>query len=131
MSTTGNGQGGNGNGGQPIIEAVSADSEVGSAVSGKVAPPPGSAALSSCRAKVPWVRPSSYLRARALQSKALYMRACFLEVLGSRSATEQESRLKNKTSPQPTDRFDPDQPLPELKDLVLTREGNLVTAQDR
>src|SRR5882762_9073556 len=41
MSTTGNGQGGNGNGKQPITEAVSADSEVGSAVSGKVAPPPG------------------------------------------------------------------------------------------
>src|SRR6266850_5761991 len=41
MSTTGNGQGGNGNGNQPITEAVSADSEVGSAVSGKIAPPPG------------------------------------------------------------------------------------------
>src|ERR1700716_1402457 len=41
MSTTGNGQGGNGNGNQQITEAVSADSEVGSAVSGKVAPPPG------------------------------------------------------------------------------------------
>src|SRR5437762_14213983 len=41
MSTTGNGQGGNGNGKQPVTEAVSADSEVGSAVSGKVAPPPG------------------------------------------------------------------------------------------
>src|SRR6184192_2042561 len=39
MSTTGNGQGGNGN--QQITEAVSADSEVGSAVSGKIAPPPG------------------------------------------------------------------------------------------
>src|SRR5256714_2889572 len=39
MSTTGNGQGGNGN--QPITEAVSADTEVGSAVSGKIAPPPG------------------------------------------------------------------------------------------
>ncbi|MGH9961378.1 MAG: hypothetical protein ACREBC_30335, partial [Pyrinomonadaceae bacterium] len=41
MSTSGNGQGGNGNN-KPIVEqAVSADSEVGSAVSGKVAPPPG------------------------------------------------------------------------------------------
>ena len=41
MSTTGNGQGGNGNGNQPITEAVSADTEVGSAVSGKIAAPPG------------------------------------------------------------------------------------------
>src|SRR5216110_228224 len=41
MSTTGNGHSGNGNGQQPIVEAVSADSEVGSAVSGKIAPPPG------------------------------------------------------------------------------------------
>src|SRR5712664_3508351 len=41
MSTTGNGQGGNRNGKQPITEAVSADSEVGSAGSGKIAPPPG------------------------------------------------------------------------------------------
>src|SRR5258705_5132619 len=43
MSSTGNGngQGGNGNGNKPIVEVVSADSEVGSAVSGKVAPPPG------------------------------------------------------------------------------------------
>jgi len=39
MSTTGNGHSGNGN--QPIVEAVSADSEVGSAVSGKIAPRPG------------------------------------------------------------------------------------------
>ncbi len=39
MSTTGNGHSGNGN--KPIVEAVSADSEVGSAVSGKIAPPPG------------------------------------------------------------------------------------------
>src|SRR3989442_1424934 len=39
MSTTENGQGGNGN--KQITEAVSADSEVGSAVSGKIAPPPG------------------------------------------------------------------------------------------
>lgn len=41
MSTTGNGNSGNGNGNTPITEAVSADSEVGSAVSGKIAPPPG------------------------------------------------------------------------------------------
>ena len=36
MSTSGNGQSGNGNGNKPIVEAVSADSEVGSAVSGKL-----------------------------------------------------------------------------------------------
>src|SRR6185295_112137 len=41
MSTTGNGNGGNGNGHTPIGEAVSAESEGGSAVAGKVAPPPG------------------------------------------------------------------------------------------
>jgi len=41
MSSTGNGQSGNGNLKKPIVEAVSADSEVGSAVSGKIAPPPG------------------------------------------------------------------------------------------
>src|SRR5258705_13057000 len=43
MSSTGNGNTGNGNGNlkKPIVEAVSADSEVGSAVSGKIAPPPG------------------------------------------------------------------------------------------
>ena len=41
MSTTGNGHSGNGNSKKPIVEAVSADSEVGSAVSGKIAPPPG------------------------------------------------------------------------------------------
>ena len=41
MSSTGNGNSGNGNGNKPIVEAVSADSEVGSAVSGKTAPPPG------------------------------------------------------------------------------------------
>jgi hypothetical protein len=42
MSTQSNGHGnGNGNGNKPIIEAVSADSEVGSAVSGRIAPPPG------------------------------------------------------------------------------------------
>ena len=41
MSTTGNGHSGNGNGNKPITEAVSADSEVGSAVSGRIAPPPG------------------------------------------------------------------------------------------
>src|SRR5437867_11352832 len=41
MSTQSNGQGGNGNGNKPIVEAVSADTEVGSSVSGRVAPPPG------------------------------------------------------------------------------------------
>src|SRR6476469_8602494 len=41
MSSTGNGNSGNGNGNKPIVEAVSADSEVGSAVSGRIAPPPG------------------------------------------------------------------------------------------
>ena len=41
MSTQSNGQHGNGNGNKPITEAVSADSEVGSSVSGRVAPPPG------------------------------------------------------------------------------------------
>ena len=39
--------------------------------------------------------------------------------------------MKSKSSPQPTEVFNPDQPLPELKDLVLWREGNLVTAQWR
>src|ERR1041384_2751080 len=39
MSTQSNGSSGNGN--KPIVEAVSADSEVGSAVSGRIAPPPG------------------------------------------------------------------------------------------
>ena len=39
MSTQSNGNSGNGN--KPIVEAVSADSEVGSAVSGRIAPPPG------------------------------------------------------------------------------------------
>src|SRR3984893_5580754 len=39
MSTQSNGQHGNGN--KPITEAVSAESEVGSSVSGRVAPPPG------------------------------------------------------------------------------------------
>src|SRR3984893_9573582 len=40
MSTTENGSKGNGN--KPIVEqSISADSEVGSAVSGKIAPPPG------------------------------------------------------------------------------------------
>jgi len=41
MSTQSNGQHGNGNGNKPITEAVSADSEVGSSVSGRVAPPVG------------------------------------------------------------------------------------------
>ena len=39
--------------------------------------------------------------------------------------------MKSKGSPQPTELFNPQQPLPELKDLVLWREGNLVTAQWR
>ena len=39
--------------------------------------------------------------------------------------------MKSKSSPEPTELFDPRQPLPELKDLVLWREGNLVTAQWR
>jgi hypothetical protein len=39
--------------------------------------------------------------------------------------------LKDKRSPQPTELFNPDQPLPELKELMLWREGNLVTAQWR
>src|SRR2546422_10669807 len=42
MSTTGNGSKGSGNGNKPMVEqAMSADSEVGSAISGKIAPPPG------------------------------------------------------------------------------------------
>ena len=40
MSTSGNGHSGNGNGNQPIVEAASVESEVGS-VAGAVAPPPG------------------------------------------------------------------------------------------
>ena len=40
MSTSGNGSNGNGNK-APMDASVSADSEVGSAVSGHVAPPPG------------------------------------------------------------------------------------------
>ena len=39
--------------------------------------------------------------------------------------------MTNKRSTQPPATFNPDQPLPELKDLVLWREGNLVTAQWR
>ena len=39
--------------------------------------------------------------------------------------------MKNKGTPQPTEVFNPHQPLPELKDLVLWRGGNLVTAQWR
>jgi len=39
--------------------------------------------------------------------------------------------MKNKGSPPPTEVFNPQQPLPELKDLVLWRGGNLVTAQWR
>jgi hypothetical protein len=37
--------------------------------------------------------------------------------------------LKNKPTPQSLESFHPEHPLPELKDLVLTRDGNLVTAQ--
>jgi hypothetical protein len=39
--------------------------------------------------------------------------------------------LKDKRPLQQPDTFNPDQPLPELKELVLWREGNLVTAQWR
>jgi hypothetical protein len=39
MSTESNGHGGNGN--KPVSEAVSAESDTGSAVAGRVAPPPG------------------------------------------------------------------------------------------
>src|SRR6476659_6208752 len=41
MSTQGNGHSGNGNVNKPFTEAVSAESDTGSAVSGRVAPPPG------------------------------------------------------------------------------------------
>ena len=42
MSTGSNGSNGSGNGNKPIVEqSISADSEVGSAVAGKIAPPPG------------------------------------------------------------------------------------------
>ena len=41
MSTQSNGHGGNGNGNKPIVEAVSVESEGGSPVAGRVAPPPG------------------------------------------------------------------------------------------
>jgi len=41
MSTQSNGHSGNGNVNKPITEAVSAESEGGSAVSGRIAPPPG------------------------------------------------------------------------------------------
>ena len=41
MITQSNGHGGNGNGNKPVGEVVSAESEAGSSVSGKVAPPPG------------------------------------------------------------------------------------------
>jgi len=41
MSTQSNGHGGNGNGNKPVGEVVSAESDTGSAVAGKVAPPPG------------------------------------------------------------------------------------------
>lgn len=41
MSTQSNGHGGNGNGNKPVVDAVSAESEGGAPVSGRVAPPPG------------------------------------------------------------------------------------------
>src|SRR5262252_5235541 len=41
MSTQSNGHGGNGNGNKPVGEVVSAESEAGSSVSGRIAPPPG------------------------------------------------------------------------------------------
>ena len=41
MSTQSNGHGGNGNVNKPVGEVVSAESEGGSAVSGRIAPPPG------------------------------------------------------------------------------------------
>ena len=42
MSTEANGHSGNGNGNKPFAEvAVSAESDSGSAVSGRIAPPPG------------------------------------------------------------------------------------------
>lgn len=41
MSTQSNGHGGNGNGNKPLGEAVSAESEAGSPVAGRIAPPPG------------------------------------------------------------------------------------------
>jgi len=41
MSTQSNGHGGNGNGNKPFTEAVSVESDTGSAVSGRIAPPPG------------------------------------------------------------------------------------------
>lgn len=39
--------------------------------------------------------------------------------------------MKKNVLPKPADFFDPDDPLPELKDLVLWRGGNLVTTQWR
>ena len=41
MSTQSNGHSGNGNGNKPLTAAVSAESETGSSVSGRIAPPPG------------------------------------------------------------------------------------------
>ncbi|HEU4931818.1 MAG TPA: 2-oxoacid:ferredoxin oxidoreductase subunit beta [Pyrinomonadaceae bacterium] len=41
MSTQSNGHSGNGNGNKPFTEAVSVESDTGSAVSGRIAPPPG------------------------------------------------------------------------------------------
>ena len=41
MSTQSNGHSGNGNVNKPFTEAVSAESDTGSSVSGRVAPPPG------------------------------------------------------------------------------------------
>ena len=41
MSTQSNGQGGNGNGNLSVVDVASAESEGGSPVSGRIAPPPG------------------------------------------------------------------------------------------
>src|SRR3982750_526660 len=41
MSTQSNGHSGNGNGSKPISEVVSAESDAGSPVAGRIAPPPG------------------------------------------------------------------------------------------
>ena len=41
MSTQSNSQSGNGNGNKSFTEAVSAESDIGSSVSGRIAPPPG------------------------------------------------------------------------------------------
>jgi len=41
MSTQSNGHSGNGNGNKPLVESVSAESDAGSPVAGRIAPPPG------------------------------------------------------------------------------------------